>query len=335
MHPGTIWYSAACLRCPMATINSVLGPMDTADLGFTLPHEHLIDSSAGVNATYGELVDRPWALETAVKDLTRAHIEGVDTIVEVSPLDLGREVSLMKEVSERSGVQFICCTGCWLDIPRSFWGRTPEFIAALWTREIESGIDGTGIKAGIIKVATSDPISENEELMLRSAAKTPLRTGVPITTHTPSQSRIGEEQVRILKEEGVDPHQIYIGHINNTPDKEYHRELARLGVWLGWDINNPFGRPHLPSWEKMTDYLKELLDEGLGSNLMLSHDWNVVITRLASPGFPSREENPDGYLWLTRKVIPRLKDSDVEQAVIDGMMKGNPRAYFEGTKPGN
>jgi len=308
MHPGTIWYSAACLRCPMATINSVLGPMDTADLGFTLPHEHLIDSSAGVNATYGELVDRPWALETAVKDLTRAHIEGVDTIVEVSPLDLGREVSLMKEVSERSGVQFICCTGCWLDIPRSFWGRTPEFIAALWTREIESGIDGTGIKAGIIKVATSDPISENEELMLRSAAKTHLR---------------------------VDPHQIYIGHINNTPDKEYHRELARLGVWLGWDINNPFGRPHLPSWEKMTDYLKELLDEGLGSNLMLSHDWNVVITRLASPGFPSREENPDGYLWLTRKVIPRLKDSDVEQAVIDGMMKGNPRAYFEGTKPGN
>ena len=335
MHPGTIWYSAACLRCPMATINSVLGPMDTANLGFTLPHEHLIDSSAGVNATYGELVDRPWALETAVKDLTRAHIEGVDTIVEVSPLDLGREVSLMKEVSERSGVQFICCTGCWLDIPRSFWGRTPEFIAALWTREIESGIDGTGIKAGIIKVATSDPISENEELMLRSAAKTHLRTGVPITTHTPSQSRIGEEQVRILKEEGVDPHQIYIGHINNTPDKEYHRELARLGVWLGWDINNPFGRPHLPSWEKMTDYLKELLDEGLGSNLMLSHDWNVVITRLASPGFPSREENPDGYLWLTRKVIPRLKDSDVEQAVIDGMMKGNPRAYFEGTKPGN
>ena len=111
--------------------------------------------------------------------------------------------------------------------------------------------------------------------------------------------------------------------------------MARLGVWLGWDINNPFGRPHLPSWEKMTDYLKELLDEGLGSNLMLSHDWNVVITRLASPGFPSREENPDGYLWLTRKVIPRLKDSDVEQAVIDGMMKGNPRAYFEGTKPGN
>ena len=319
----------------MATINSVLGPMDTANLGFTLPHEHLIDSSAGVNATYDELVNRQWALETAVKDLTQAHIEGVDTIVEVSPLDLGREVSLMKEVSERSGVNFICCTGCWLDIPRSFWGRTPDFIAALWAREIEVGIEGTGIRAGIIKVATSDPISEQEELMLRSAAKTHLLTGVPVTTHTPAQSRVGEKQVSILKEEGVEPHQIYIGHINNTPDKDYHRELTRLGVWLGWDINNPFGRPHLPSWQQMTTYLKELLDEGLGSNLMLSHDWNVVITRLASPGFPSREQNPDGYLWLTRMVIPRLKEAGVDQSAIDQLMKDNPRRYFEGTRPGS
>ena len=319
----------------MATINSVLGPMDTANLGFTLPHEHLIDSSAGVNATYDELVNRELALETAVKDFTQAHSEGVDTIVEVSPLDLGREVSLMKEVSERSGVNFICCTGCWLDIPRSFWGRTPDFIAALWAREIEVGIEGTGIRAGIIKVATSDPISEQEELMLRSAAKTHLLTGVPVTTHTPAQSRVGEKQVRILKEEGVEPHQIYIGHINNTPDKDYHRELARLGVWLGWDINNPFGRPHLPSWQQMTTYLKELLDEGLGSNLMLSHDWNVVITRLASPGFPSREQNPDGYLWLTRMVIPRLMEAGVDQSAIDHLMKDNPRRFFEGLRPGS
>ena len=105
------------------------------------------------------------------------------------------------------------------------------------------------------------------------------------------------------------------------------------GVWLGWDINNPFGRPHLPSWQQMTAYLKELLYEGLGSNLMLSHDWNVVITRLASPGFPSREQNPDGYLWLTRMVIPNLKEAGVEQSAIDRLMKDNPKSYFEGTKP--
>ena len=143
----------------MATINSVLGPLDTADLGFTLPHEHLVDSSAGIRVTYPELELRDRVLDMALESFSEAKAGGVDTVVEVSPLDLGRDVVLMREVSEQTGVQFICCTGCWLDIPRSFWGRDKDFIADLWVREIEQGIDGTDIKAGVIKVATSDPIS--------------------------------------------------------------------------------------------------------------------------------------------------------------------------------
>ena len=154
----------------------------------------------------------------ALQSFTEAKNGGGDTVVEVSPLDLGRDVVLMKEVSERTVVQFICCTGCWLDVPRSFWGRDQDFIADLWVREIEQGIERTGIKAGIIKVATSDPINEQEELMLRASARTHLRTGVPITTHTPPESRIGEEQVRILKEEGVEPHNVYVGYTNHTLD---------------------------------------------------------------------------------------------------------------------
>ena len=317
----------------MATINSVLGPLDTADLGFTLPHEHLIDSSAGIRVSYYELEFRDRALDMALESFNEAKAGGVDTVVEVSPMDLGRDVVLMKEVSQRTGVQFICCTGCWLDIPRSFWGRDKDFIADLWVREIEQGIDGTEIRAGVIKVATSDPITEQEELMLRASARTHRRTGVPISTHTPTNSRIGEEQVRILKEEGVEPHQIYVGHISNTLDPDYHRELAQLGVWLGWDINGPFGSPDLPPWQQRTDYLKERLDEGLASSFMLSHDWNIVLSRISSSGMSSREQNPDGYLWLSHSVIPRLMESGVAKAVIDRMMIDNPRRYFEGVRP--
>ena len=317
----------------MATINSVLGPLDTTALGFTLPHEHLIDSSAGIRVSYPELELRDQALDMALESFNEAKAGGVDTIVEVSPMDLGRDVLLMKEVSEKTGVHFICCTGSWLDIPRSFWGREKDFVADLWVREIEQGIDGTEIKAGIIKVATSDPITEQEELMLRASARTHLRTGVPITTHTPAESRIGLEQVRILEEEGVEPHQIYVGHLSNTLDPDYHRELARLGVWLGWDINNPFGRPDLPPWQGRADYLKERLDEGLANNMMLSHDWNVVLSRIGSPGMPGREQNPDGYLWLSRAVIPRLLESGVAESVIDRMMIENPKRYFEGVRP--
>ncbi len=317
----------------MATVTTVLGPMDSADLGFTLPHEHLIDSSAGIRVSYGELELRDKSFDMACQDFTAAKAGGVDTIVEVSPMDLGRDVELMRDVSRETGVNFICCTGCWLDIPRSFWGRTPDFVADLFVREIEVGIDGAGIKAGIIKVATSDPITEHEELMLRASARAHLRTGVPITTHTPAQSRVGERQVRILTEEGVEPQNIYVGHINQTLDPDYHRELGRLGVWLGWDINNPYGRPHLPPWEQRAQYLKDRLDEGLGDSLMLSHDWNVVLSRIGTPGFPGREDNPDGYLWLSREFIPRLRSLGVSQTAIDQMMIDNPRKHFEGVRP--
>lgn len=314
----------------MADVNSVLGPLDAADLGFTLPHEHLIDSSAGIVGTYDELIDREWALEAAIGDLIRAHAEGVDTMVEVSPMDLGRDVKFMRETSRRSGVHVICCTGSWLDVSRSFWGRSPDFIASLWVREINEGIEGTGIKAGIIKVASSDPITEPEELMFRSAARTHNLTGIPITTHTPARSRVGEQQLRILQEEGVDLRWVYVGHANNTLDRDYHVTMMSKGAWLGWDINNPKGRPELPGWKERTEYLKGLLDDGYSGQIMLSHDWNVVLSRVLSPGFPNREENPDGYLWITRAVLPYLRELGTSESVIDDLMVGNPRRYFEG-----
>ena len=95
------------------------------------------------------------------------------------------------------------------------------------------------------------------------------------------------------------------------------------------------GRPHLPPWEQRAEYLKNLLDEGITSNMMLSHDWNVVLSRLGSSGFPSRDENPDGYLWLSRAFIPKLKELGVSEADVDRMMVENPRRHFEGVRSGD
>ena len=111
----------------MATVNTVLGTIDSSEMGFTLPHEHLIDSSAGIRISYGELELRDRSFDMAVEDFSTAKAGGVDTVVEVSPMDLGRDVVLMREVSEATGMNFVCCTGCWLDIPRSFWWRDKEF----------------------------------------------------------------------------------------------------------------------------------------------------------------------------------------------------------------
>ena len=209
----------------MAVVNSVLGPLDTSDLGFTLTHEHIITGSAGFRYTYPEMVNRRRVEEVAVELLIQARREGVATLVDCTPMDLDRDVTLIQAVSKASGVNIICATGSHLFIPHDFFQTMFEWmdpipadrVADLWVREIEEGIEGTGIRAGIIKVATNDPIRPPEELMLRAAARTHLRTGVLITTHTPHTSHVGLEQIRILQEEGVDMSKVYVGPRQQHP----------------------------------------------------------------------------------------------------------------------
>jgi phosphotriesterase-related protein len=138
----------------MATINSVLGPLNTAELGFTLTHEHVFTASAGILQSYPELFgDFEQFKAEAVATLREAREGGVQTIVDLTTLDLGRDVRILADVGRQSGVNIIAATGIWRDIPRAFWNRTPDEIAALFVREIEHGIDGTGIMAGFIMVA--------------------------------------------------------------------------------------------------------------------------------------------------------------------------------------
>ena len=189
----------------MVAINSVAGPLDTAELGFTLSHEHVLVTSAGIQHVYPEFIDRERTIERAVAALREARREGLRTIVDVTTIDLGRDIRMLEQVARESGVQIICATGTWRDIPRAFWTATPDMIAPLYIREIEQGIEGTGIKAGVIKVANDvGGVTPEGEIILRAAARAQKATGVPISTHTWAPGRVGEQQVRIFEDEGVD-----------------------------------------------------------------------------------------------------------------------------------
>ena len=220
----------------MATINSVLGPLDTANLSFTLSHEHVLTASAGIQQVFPEFIDRQGTIEAGVTQFQQVYAEGVRTMVDVTTMDLGRDIRLLEEVSRRSGVQIIAATGIWRDIPRVFWGATPDMIAPLFIREIQEGIEGTGIRAGVIKVANDmGGVTAEGEIILRAAARAHKATGVPISTHTWAPERVGEQQVAIFEDEGVDLNRVYVGHSNDTPDTEYLLGLLRRGVWLGLD----------------------------------------------------------------------------------------------------
>jgi len=315
----------------MATVNSVLGPLDTDDLGFTLTHEHLFTASAGIQRTFPELFgDFDRLTEQVALSLNEAKEGGVKTIVDLSTMDLGRDIRFIKQMSERTGVQIIAATGIWRDIPRALWTRSPDEIAALFVREIEVGIEGTGIKAGIIKVANDmGGVTREGEIDLRAAARAAQQTGVRISTHTYAPERVGEQQVAIFEDEGFDLNRVYIGHSNDTTDLDYLLGLVRRGVWLGLDRHQtsvPIG----PDWEGRTQTLAALIREGVGDRLMVSHDWGVLGVARTSDPLTSRGYNPDGWLFTKRRVFPRLLELGISQEQIDALNVDNPRRFLGG-----
>ena len=186
----------------MSTIESVLGPLETSKLGFTLSHEHIVVSSAGIPQIYPEFIQRDESIAEAIKVLTHAKTEGLDSIIDVTTLDLGRDIHMLEQVSKESGVNIICATGTWRDIPRAFWNAPIGKVADLYKREISTGIEDTNIKAGIIKVANdTGGVTREGEIILRAAARAQKETGVPISTHTWAPDRVGEQQVRIFEDE--------------------------------------------------------------------------------------------------------------------------------------
>ena len=316
----------------MPTVNTVLGPVETANLGFTLSHEHVGTNAAGLRHTYPEIIDRAGVIEQSTAAMQEIYTAGVRTIVDVTTIDLGRDIEMIQEVSRASGIQIIAATGNHLAVPRPFGDISPSVIAQLYVREIEEGIEGTGIKAGIIKVASDrGGITAPQEVVLRAAARAHIHTGLPISTHTWSPDRVGEQQVKILEEEGVDLSRVYIGHSNDDTDMDYLLGLLNKGVWLGMD-RYPGGRiPGTPNWEQRTEIVKKLIDAGFSHRFMLSHDYSVPKARYTLAEQEERRRiNPDGYNFIPRKVLPRLKELGASEKVIQQITVENPRRFFEG-----
>jgi phosphotriesterase-related protein len=316
----------------MTNINSVLGPLDTKNLGFTLMHEHIVVASAGFFREYPELLGAN-LMERVVNSLKQAKEGGVDTIVDATTLDLGRDVHLMAEASRRSGVNIIACAGCWLDIPRHFTGVSADQLAQVFIREIEQGISGTNIKAGILKSASDMAgVTPEEETILRAVARAHLKTDVPIMLHSYSPGRVGEQQLAVLKEEGINLKRVKVDHSNDTTDVEYLIWLLEQGCYLGLD-RYP-GRKVSPLARTKT--MKALIDAGYTERLCPSHDFGVLVVEEALSKLlgmtieERRRRNPHGYLYIKRLVFLHLREMGVSEAILNSLCVDGARNFFEG-----
>ncbi len=320
----------------MAQINTVRGPVDTSQLGATLMHEHVFVLSTEIMQNYPEAWgDEEQRISDAVNRLNELHATGVQTIVDLTVVGLGRYLPRIKRVAARTPINIVVATGVYTynDIPFYFQyqgpGTTlggPEIMTEMFVRDIEQGIADTGIKAGMLKCATDEPgVTKGVERVLRAAAQAHRQTGVPISTHTHAHTRRGLEQQVIFQSEGVDLSRVVIGHSGDTTDLDYLEELIANGSYLGMDR---FGIDVLLPFEDRVKTVARMCARGHANRMVLSHDAACFNDWLPERALPAVLPNWH-YLHIHNDVIPALKTHGVTDGQIKMMMTDNPRRIFE------
>lgn len=309
----------------MPEIITARGSVDTSRLGVTLMHEHVVTRSPGLFEAWPHLWDRGAEMQRAVGLLSGAAAEGINTIVDLTTIDLGRDVAFVRDVAKQVPVNIIMCTGVWRNPPRYFQQADADHIADLFVRDIEEGMEGTDVRAGIIKLATEPDVDELNDKLLRAGARAHRRTGVPISTHHDVSTGCGLRQQDVFESEGVDLSRVVIGHSGDTADTDYLVSIMKRGSTIGMDR---FGIDRFLPTAERTETVARLCEAGYAGQMVLSHDANSYMDTI--PPAVKAERMPNWhYLHISRDVLPALRQRGTPQEQIDTMMVHNPRHIFE------
>jgi phosphotriesterase-related protein len=320
----------------LATVQTARGPVNSSQLGTTLMHEHVFVLDTEIAQNYPE----DWGEEEkriadAVGRLNELKSRGVDAIVDLTVIGLGRYIPRIRRIAEQTQIHIIVATGIYTysDLPFYFHFRGPgttmggpELMTEMFVRDIKEGIAGTGVRAGILKCATDEPgVTKDVERILRAVAQAHRRTGVPISTHTHARKRVGLEQQRIFREEGVDLSRVIIGHSGDTTDLAYLEELIANGSYIGMDR---FGIDIILSFEDRVKTVAEMCKRGHAGKMVLSHDaacYNHWLPERPLPAMLPRWH----YLHIHNDVLPALREKGVSEQQLLAMLVENPRKIFE------
>ena len=315
----------------MPTVNTIRGPVNTDELGPTLMHEHLVVTTPGIAENWPDLHDHEAAIRTTKAKLRGLASRGIRTVVDFTTPDLGRDVRVYADLRAGTDLNVIACTGVTWMVPLYWWFRSADELAAAFVSDITQGIQGSSIKAAILKIASDDllpdpPGSPNlNDKCLRAAARAHRATGVPISTHTGPPGR-GFDQQRVFREEGVDLSRVIIGHMGDTTDVELLQRMMDEGSTVGLDR---FGYNDILPLEDRIDTLVALCSSGYADRIVLSHDaisaTHWAIDRMHDP-VPTRES---AFNVISDEVLPALRRREVDEAQIDQMLAKNPRRIFE------
>jgi predicted metal-dependent phosphotriesterase family hydrolase len=306
----------------MAHVQTVLGPVDPATLGVTLPHEHTQIALWHIESRWDY-----WQL-TRDADLIATELgafrdAGGGTIVDLTLPGVGRDPDWLQDVARATGLNVVMGCG---------WYRTAYYPPALLVdrrsvdsladelvREISEGVGDSRVRPGIIgEIGTDKPwVSALEERVHRAAARAARRTGLALTTHA-VLSPVGLDQLTIFEAEGADPTRVVIGHADSYPHLDHYLAIVERGASVEFDFLGMSFTPAERLGEgRVIELLCELLARGHVERVLLSQDvcHDSQLTHYGG----------NGYTYLARTFVPRLREAGVSDAEIATMTVDNPR----------
>lgn len=304
---------------PTRIVRTVCGDISAADLGVCYPHEHLFGAPPAYLALADFILDSEEAVQ---RELGWFKEAGGQALVEMSTADYNRDALAMKRASEATGIHVVAATGFNKDkfSKPMVDALTDEALYDLIYNDATQGFEGTEIKAGVLKAASSlNKISSTARRVFEAVAAVHLKTNLPISTHTEAGT-MALEQVRIFEDAGISPNRVVIGHLDRKLDWPYILEVAQTGVYLGFDQISK--EKYYPDYQRV-DFILRLIDAGHGQQVLLSGD---LARRSYWPGYQTG--GGPGFTYILWRFIPWLRERGLAEDVIQDLIIHNPARAF-------
>ena len=334
-------------------VQTVLGSVSPAELGPTMTHEHLLidfrcmfnppTEATELRRAYAPVtmdllgwIGRNWFdnLDNLMLDDEEATIAeaglykraGGGTIVDATTFGIGRDPRALARIARATGLNIVMGAGYYVDIvhPPELDEMTEADVARRIVEEIQIGVGGTGVRAGIIgEIGCSWPLTPNERKVLQGAAAAQQETGASILIHPGRDDAAPREALDVLAESGADLGRVIMGHLDRTTtDYDVLTEIAQSGCYLEYDLfglessHYPLSEIDMPSDAQRMDFIVRLVNDGFGDRVVVAHD---VCTKHRLVRYGGH-----GWAHILEHIAPGLVKKGLSEEQVDAILVDNP-----------
>lgn len=299
-------------------IQTLRGPVSTAELGWTYVHEHVLTRPPAwrVAEDPDYVLDDP---ERSLAELERFREAGGRTLVDATARDYGRDAHALLQIAHRTPVNIVCVTG-WNrgDYGEEAARASDDELVAIMLGDLRDGTDGTEARAGVAKLGTSDgEILPVEERIARAVGRVQRETGCPVLTHT-TRGTMAPEQLDLLEAVGADLTKVVLSHMDQHLDFGLLRELCERGASVLFD---GVSKLKYATDEARIEMLRRLLEAGYVERVMVSGDMGRRSYLRAYGGAP-------GFEHILGTFIPRLLAEGFDDPLIEQVFVHSPARWL-------